>query len=114
MAREHARPPIPNGEGSMTTHFIIAKSLNHAAASALADWGWSAIAGANAWINHDGERVNYVRDFETLRSHEAGTRVYLGFGWSDRRDFDPLLRVAQARRWDLRRDGRKVKEGVER
>ena len=59
--------------------FIVAENSRAAEATADIDWNWER-RGPLEWMDHEGERVRYASNINSLRGHR-GTVVWLGYNW---------------------------------
>jgi hypothetical protein len=78
---------------------IVSPSLRHAIIELVIDRDWMRIRN-DTFVSPDGEEVRYVPDAEGLMGLERGTRLYLGFGWRERHDYQKIRDLIRVGRFE--------------
>lgn len=92
-----AHPPIA---------FLIAKDVRHARATLECDLQWKpggVSHGRMFYVSPAGERVHIIDEhqLDRVRGHRPGTKVYLGYGYTELLDWDRIRCHLRACRLDL-------------
>lgn len=79
------------------TAFLFAKDLQSAQVTAVVDWEWNAL-GHDRWRDDDGNIVKFAYSANGLRGRPVGTKLYLGYGHREHRDYEHVQIMIEMKR----------------
>lgn len=80
--------------------YLIALNDQHARSTADIDAKWERVSACRRiYKDQDGRHVQLVSDVRQLYGIRHGTRLYLGYKYNERRDFDELVHMIRSGRF---------------